>query len=48
MMDQKVVSHTNQIGWNQSAYQAWTNRHGTPKEYAKKLIESRQILLRII
>ena len=39
-MDQKVVSQTNQIGWNQSAYQAWTNRHGTPKEYAQKLIES--------
>ncbi|TQR19986.1 class I SAM-dependent methyltransferase [Psychrobacillus vulpis] len=38
-MEQKIVSHINQIGWNQSAYQAWTNRHGTPKEYAKKLIE---------
>ncbi|GGA43850.1 class I SAM-dependent methyltransferase [Psychrobacillus lasiicapitis] len=37
-MKQKIVSHTNQIGWNQSAYQAWTNRHGTPKEYAQKLI----------
>ncbi|MFJ7971789.1 class I SAM-dependent methyltransferase [Psychrobacillus sp. NPDC096389] len=37
-MEQKTISHVNQIGWNQSAYQAWTNRHGTPKEYAKKLI----------
>ncbi|WP_313893015.1 class I SAM-dependent methyltransferase [Psychrobacillus sp.] len=39
-MKQETVSRINQIGWNQSAYQAWTNRHGLPKEYAKKLIES--------
>lgn len=39
-MEQKTVSHINQIGWNQSAYQAWTNRHGSPKEYAKKLMEN--------
>ncbi|TQR12785.1 class I SAM-dependent methyltransferase [Psychrobacillus soli] len=39
-MKQEIVSRTNQIGWNQSAYQAWTNRHGTPKEYAKKLLEN--------
>lgn len=38
-MEQKIVSRVNQIGWNQSAYQAWTNRHGTPKEYAEKLLE---------
>lgn len=37
-MKQEIVSRTNQIGWNQSAYQAWTNRHGTPTEYAQKLI----------
>ncbi|MDI2586663.1 class I SAM-dependent methyltransferase [Psychrobacillus sp. NEAU-3TGS] len=37
-MKQEIVSRTNQIGWNQSAYQAWTNRHGSPKEYAQKLI----------
>lgn len=36
-MEQKIVSHKNQEGWNQSAYQAWTNRHGSPKEFAKKL-----------
>lgn len=39
-MEQKTISHVNQIGWNQSAYQAWTNRHGTPNEYAKKLLEN--------
>ncbi|WP_391203439.1 class I SAM-dependent methyltransferase [Psychrobacillus sp. L4] len=38
-MEQKTLSRVNQIGWNQSAYQAWTNRHGSPKEYAKKLME---------
>ncbi|SES18470.1 bifunctional 2-polyprenyl-6-hydroxyphenol methylase/3-demethylubiquinol 3-O-methyltransferase UbiG [Psychrobacillus sp. OK032] len=39
-MEQKTVSYVNQSGWNQSAYQAWTNRHGSPKEYAKKLVEN--------
>ncbi|MFF2755286.1 class I SAM-dependent methyltransferase [Psychrobacillus sp. NPDC058041] len=38
-MEQKTLSRVNQIGWNQSAYQAWTNRHGSPNEYAKKLME---------
>lgn len=39
-MDQKTISRVNQSGWDQSAYQAWTNRHGSPKEYAKKLVEN--------
>ncbi len=32
-MNQQSISKINQIGWNQSEYQAWVNRHGTPKEY---------------
>ncbi|MEI4770425.1 class I SAM-dependent methyltransferase [Psychrobacillus sp. FJAT-51614] len=39
-MEQKIISSKNQVGWNQSAYQAWTNRHGSPKEFAKKLREN--------
>lgn len=36
-MNQQSISKINQIGWNQSEYQAWVNRHGTPKEYAQVL-----------
>jgi SAM-dependent methyltransferase len=36
-MNQNCISKINQIGWNQSAYQAWVNRHGTPEEYAQVL-----------
>ncbi|MGM9987258.1 MAG: class I SAM-dependent methyltransferase [Bacillaceae bacterium] len=38
-MNQRVVSNLNEKSWNQSAYQAWINRHGIPKQYAKKLKE---------
>lgn len=37
-MKQQELSKVNEAGWNQSAYQAWVNRHGLPKEYAQKLI----------
>lgn len=33
-MKQVQMSAKNKIGWNQYAYEAWTIRHGTPKEYA--------------
>jgi 2-polyprenyl-3-methyl-5-hydroxy-6-metoxy-1,4-benzoquinol methylase len=36
-MNQQSISKINQIGWNQSAYQAWVNRHGAPEEYARVL-----------
>ncbi|PFA63348.1 SAM-dependent methyltransferase [Bacillus sp. AFS015802] len=36
-MNQESISNINQIGWNQAAYQAWVNRHGTPGEYAQVL-----------
>jgi SAM-dependent methyltransferase len=36
-MNQQSISKINQIGWNQSPYQAWVNRHGTPVEYARVL-----------
>lgn len=36
-MNQESVSKINQVGWNQSVYQAWVNRHGLPNEYAQKL-----------
>ncbi|MBH9964932.1 class I SAM-dependent methyltransferase [[Bacillus] enclensis] len=36
-MNQQSISKINQIGWNQSPYQAWVNRHGTPAEYARVL-----------
>lgn len=33
-MKQVHMSAKNKRGWNQFAYEAWTIRHGTPKEYA--------------
>ena len=36
-MNQESISKINQVGWNQSVYQAWVNRHGLPNEYAQKL-----------
>ncbi|XXM73092.1 class I SAM-dependent methyltransferase [Lysinibacillus sphaericus] len=36
-MNQQSISKINQKGWNQSPYQAWVNRHGTPEEYARVL-----------
>jgi 2-polyprenyl-3-methyl-5-hydroxy-6-metoxy-1,4-benzoquinol methylase len=39
-MNQIEMSEINRIGWSQSAYEAWQDRHGTPKQYAKKLKEN--------
>ncbi|MDM5196045.1 class I SAM-dependent methyltransferase [Bacillus hominis] len=38
-MNQKQLSTINERSWNAAAYEAWTNRHGTPTEYAKKLMQ---------
>ncbi|WP_410985364.1 class I SAM-dependent methyltransferase [Bacillus cereus] len=38
-MNQQQLSTINKKGWSAAAYEAWTNRHGTPKEYAKKLMQ---------
>ncbi|EEM03334.1 SAM-dependent methyltransferase [Bacillus pseudomycoides] len=38
-LNQKQLSTINKQSWNAAAYEAWTNRHGTPKEYAKKLLQ---------
>ena len=37
-MNQESMSKINERGWNQSAYQAWVNRHGSPSNYAQVLI----------
>ncbi len=39
-MNQKQLSKINEKSWNAAAYEAWTNRHGSPEEYAKKLMEN--------
>lgn len=36
-MNQRQMSEKNRIGWNQSAYEAWVSRHGTPSQYAEEL-----------
>ncbi|PGK41650.1 SAM-dependent methyltransferase [Bacillus anthracis] len=38
-MKQKQLSTRNKKSWNAAAYEAWTNRHGAPADYAKKLME---------
>ncbi|WJE52421.1 class I SAM-dependent methyltransferase [Bacillus cereus] len=38
-MNQQQLSTINKKSWSAAAYEAWTNRHGTPKEYAKKLMQ---------
>lgn len=38
-MNQKQLSTINEKSWNAAAYEAWTNRHGAPADYAKKLME---------
>ncbi|MES5952394.1 class I SAM-dependent methyltransferase [Bacillus fungorum] len=38
-MNQKQLSTRNKKSWNAAAYEAWTNRHGAPADYAKKLME---------
>lgn len=39
-LNQKQLSTRNEKSWNAAAYEAWTNRHGAPADYAKKLIEN--------
>ncbi|WP_404450158.1 class I SAM-dependent methyltransferase [Sutcliffiella horikoshii] len=39
-MNQKELSRINKIGWNQAAYQAWVNRHGSPSNYSRLLKEN--------
>ena len=36
-MNQKQLSATNKAGWTKAAYEAWTNRHGTPHSYSKQI-----------
>lgn len=38
-LNQQQLSTVNKKSWSAAAYEAWTNRHGTPKEYAKKLMQ---------
>lgn len=38
-MNQKQLSTRNEKSWNAAAYEAWTNRHGAPADYAKKLMK---------
>ena len=38
-LNQKQLSTINEKSWNTAAYEAWTNRHGAPADYAKKIIE---------
>ncbi|QUW22812.1 class I SAM-dependent methyltransferase [Sporosarcina sp. Marseille-Q4063] len=39
-MNQKEMSGKNRIGWSQYTYEAWQARHGSPKQFAKKLKEN--------
>ena len=32
------MSEKNKVGWNQFTYEAWERRHGSPKQFAEKLI----------
>ncbi len=38
-MNQKQLSTRNEKKLESYAYEAWTNRHGAPADYAKKIIE---------
>lgn len=38
-LNQKQLSTINEKSWNTAAYEAWTNRHGAPEDYAKKIME---------
>lgn len=38
-LNQKQLSAINEKSWNTAAYEAWTNRHGAPEDYAKKIME---------
>lgn len=39
-LNQKQLSKRNEKSWNAAAYEAWTNRHGAPADYAKKIMEN--------
>lgn len=39
-LNQQQLSTANKKGWSAAAYEAWTNRYGTPQEYAKKLMQN--------
>ncbi|ENQ3105847.1 Methyltransferase domain-containing protein [Bacillus sp. 491mf] len=39
-MNQEQLSIANKTGWSKAAYEAWTNRHGTPQSYSKKIREN--------
>ncbi len=39
-MNQQQMSEKNKTSWSQYAYEAWERRHGTPKQFAEKLIEN--------
>lgn len=39
-LKQKQLSTINKQGWSKAAYEAWTNRHGAPADYAKKLMQN--------
>ncbi|MHA2918495.1 class I SAM-dependent methyltransferase [Bacillus cereus] len=38
-MNQKQLSTINEKSWNTAAYEAWTNHHGAPADYAKKIMK---------
>ncbi|MBY0037901.1 class I SAM-dependent methyltransferase [Bacillus cereus] len=38
-MNQKQLSTINEKSWNTAAYEAWTNRHGAPADYANKIMK---------
>ena len=38
-LNQKQLSTINEKSWNTAAYEAWTNRHGAPADYAKKIMK---------
>ncbi|KPB06269.1 class I SAM-dependent methyltransferase [Bacillus sp. CHD6a] len=39
-MKQEELSKINEVGWNQAAYQAWVNCHGSPSSYSQLLTEN--------
>ncbi|WP_082197408.1 class I SAM-dependent methyltransferase [Rossellomorea vietnamensis] len=42
ILRQSELSRINRAGWNDGAYQAWVNRHGSPKDYALTLMKNPQ------
>lgn len=39
-MNQQQLSAKNKAGWSKAAYEAWTNRHGTPHSFGKQIQEN--------